>query len=73
MTTKKKAARLLFQIETQVVDNLENKLREIVELDIEDLSSVITQGFSETVVELRQSVPPALIEEVWSKVQNKID
>jgi len=61
------------RIETQVVDNLENKLREIVELDIEDLSSVITQGFSETVVELRQSVPPALIEEVWSKVQNKID
>ena len=61
------------RIETQVVDNLENKLREIVELDIEDLSSVITQGFSETLVELQQSVPPALIEEVWSKVQNKID
>ena len=61
------------RIETQVVDNLENKLREIVELDIEDLSSVITQGFSETQVELQQSVPPALIEEVWSKVQNKID
>lgn len=61
------------RIETQVVDNLENKLREIVELDIEDLSSVITQGFSETLVELQQSVPPSLIEEVWSKVQNKID
>ncbi len=61
------------RIETQVVDNLENKLREIVEIDIEDLSSVITQGFSETIVELQQSVPPALIEEVWSKVQNKID
>ena len=61
------------RIETQVVDNLENKLREIVELDIEDLSSVITQGFSETLVELQQSVSPALIEEVWSKVQNKID
>ena len=26
------------RIETQVVDNLENKLREIVELDIEDLA-----------------------------------
>ena len=61
------------RIETQVVDNLENKLREIVELDIEDLASVITQGFSETLVELQQSVPPSLIEEVWSKVQNKID
>lgn len=61
------------RIETQVVDNLENKLREIVELDIEDLSSVITQGFSETLVELQQNVPPSLIEEVWSKVQNKID
>jgi multidrug efflux pump subunit AcrB len=61
------------RIETQVVDNLENKLREIVEIDIEDLSSAITQGFSETIVELQQSVPPALIEEVWSKVQNKID
>ena len=61
------------RIETQVVNNLENKLREIVELDIEDLSSVITQGFSETLVELQQNVPPSLIEEVWSKVQNKID
>ena len=61
------------RIETQVVDNLENKLREIVEIDIEDLESVITQGFSETIVELQQNVPPALIEEVWSKVQNKID
>ena len=61
------------RIETQVVDNLENKLREIVELDIEDLSSVNTQGFSETLVELQQNVPPLLIEEVWSKVQNKID
>lgn len=60
------------RIETQVVDNLENKLREIVELD-EHLSSAITQGFSETLVELQQSVSPALIEEVWSKVQNKID
>ena len=60
------------RIETQVVDNLENKLREIVELD-EHLSSAITQGFSETQVELQQSVSPALIEEVWSKVQNKID
>ena len=61
------------RIETQIVDNLENKLREIVEIDIEDLESIITQGFSETIVELQQSVPPALIEEVWSKVQNKID
>ena len=60
------------RIETQVVDNLENKLRENVELD-EHLSSAITQGFSETQVELQQSVSPALIEEVWSKVQNKID
>ena len=27
------------RIETQIVDNLENKLREIVEIDIEDLES----------------------------------
>ncbi len=52
------------RIETQIVDNLENKLREIVEIDIEDLESIITQGFSETIVELQQSVPPALIEQV---------
>jgi len=61
------------RIETQIVNNLEVKLREIVELDIKDLESVITQGFSETIIELQQSVPPSLIEETWSKVQNKID
>lgn len=46
------------RIETQVVDNLENKLREIVELDIEDLSSVITQGFSETLVSYSKAFHP---------------
>ena len=34
---------------------------------------MITQGFSETVVELEQSVPPKLIEETWSRIQGKLD
>ena len=59
------------RIETQIVNDLEIKLREIVEID--QLDSVITQGFSETVVELEQSVPPKLIEETWSRIQGKLD
>ena len=59
------------RIETQVINDLEVKLREIVEIDV--LESTITQGFSRTLVELEQSVPPKLIEETWSRVQGKID
>ena len=59
------------RIETQVINDLEAKLREIVEID--ELESIITQGFSNTTVELEQSVPPRLIEETWSRVQGKID
>ena len=59
------------RIETQVINDLEAKLREIVEID--ELESIITQGFSNTLVELEQSVPPRLIEETWSRVQGKID
>ena len=59
------------RLETQVINDLEVKLREIVEIDV--LESNITQGFSRTLVELEQSVPPRLIEETWSRVQGKID
>jgi len=59
------------RIETQVINDLEAKLREIVEIDV--LESTITQGFSNTLVELEQSVPPKLIEETWSRIQGKID
>ena len=59
------------RLETQVINDLEIKLREIVEIDV--LESTITQGFSRTLVELEQSVPPKLIEETWSRVQGKID
>ena len=59
------------RIETQVINDLEAKLREIVEID--ELETIITQGFSNTLVELEQSVPPRLIEETWSRVQGKID
>ena len=59
------------RIETQVINDLEAKLREIVEIDV--LESTITQGFSNTLVELEQSVPPRLIEETWSRIQGKID
>ena len=55
------------RLETQVINDLEIKLREIVEIDV--LESTITQGFSRTLVELEQSVPPKLIEETCSRVQ----
>ena len=59
------------RIETEIVNALEIKLREVEEID--ELESIITQGFSTIVVELNQSVPPALIEETWSKVQDKLN
>jgi multidrug efflux pump subunit AcrB len=59
------------RIETEIVNGLEIKLREVEEID--ELESIITQGFSTIVVELNQSVPPMLIEETWSKVQDKLN
>ena len=59
------------RIETEIVNDLEVKLREVEE--ILELESIITQGFSTIVVELNQSVPPMLIEETWSKVQDKLN
>jgi len=59
------------RIETEIVNDLEIKLREVEE--IYELESIITQGFSTIVVELNQSVPPILIEETWSKVQDKLN
>ena len=58
------------RIETEIVNDLEIKLREVEEID--ELESIITQGFSTIVVELNQSVHPTLIEETWSKVQDKL-
>ena len=59
------------RIETEIVNDLEIKLREVEE--ILELESIITQGFSTIVVELNQSVSPMLIEETWSKVQDKLN
>ena len=59
------------RIETQVINELEIKLREVVE--IEELRSMISQGYSKTLVELAQSVPPDLIDQTWSKIQDKLD
>ena len=59
------------RIETEIVNDLEIKLREVEE--ILELESIITQGFSTIVVELNQSVPPMLIEETWSKVKDKLN
>ena len=59
------------RIETQVISELEIKLREVVE--IEELRSMISQGYSKTLVELAQSVPPDLIDQTWSKIQDKLD
>jgi len=59
------------RIETEVINGLELKLRELVEID--DIESVITQGFGTIVIELEQTVPGHLIEQTWSMVQNKLD
>ncbi len=59
------------RIETQVVNDLEIKLREIVEID--ELDSIISQGYSKSHIELEDSVPPAKIEETWSRIQDKVD
>ena len=59
------------RIETEAINELELKLREVVE--IRELTSIITQGFGNVLVELEQSVPIDLIEQTWSMVQNKLD
>ena len=59
------------RIETQVTEILEIKLREIVEID--ELDSIISQGYSKTHIELEESVPLDKIEETWSRIQGKLD
>ncbi|MFL2690120.1 MAG: efflux RND transporter permease subunit [Gammaproteobacteria bacterium] len=59
------------RVETQVVTDLEIKLREVVE--IRELRSNITQGYGRLGIELEQSVTPDLIDQTWSKIQNKMD
>ena len=58
------------RIETQVINELEIKLREVVE--ILELETIISHGYATIIVELQQSVSPDLIEETWSKVQDKL-
>ena len=59
------------RIETHVINDLVIKLREIVEID--ELDSIISQGYSKTHIELEDSVPPDKIEETWSRIQGKLD
>ena len=59
------------RIETQVINDLEIKLREIVEID--QLDSIISQGYSKTHIELEESVTFEKIEETWSRIQGKVD
>ena len=58
------------RIETQIVNELEIKLREVEE--IEELESFISQGYATISVELQDSVHPDLIEQTWSMVQDKL-
>ena len=59
------------RIETQIINDLEIKLREIVE--IKDLDSIISQGYSKSHIELEDSVSRDKIEETWSRIQGKLD
>ena len=59
------------RIETQVLEPLEAKLREVYE--VRRLVSSASDGFSITLVELKEDVDPLLIEDTWSEVQDKID
>ena len=59
------------RIETQILEPMEAKLREVYELN--EIISFASQGFGTTVLEIKDSVSPALIEQVWSEVQDKLD
>ena len=59
------------RIETQILEPLETKLREVYELD--EIISFASQGFSTTVLAIKDEVSPSLIEQVWSEVQDKMD
>ena len=59
------------RINTQILDPLEAKLREVQEID--EIQSVAAEGFASTAIELKDDVPQELIEQVWSEVQDKID
>ena len=58
------------RIETQIVNELEIKLREVEE--IKELDSIISQGYASITVELEHSIHPDLIEQTWSMVQDKL-
>ena len=60
------------RIETQVLEPLEAKLREVYELD--EIRSFSQQGFATTVMAIKDEVAAGpLIEQVWSQVQDKLD
>ncbi len=59
------------RIETQILEPLEAKLREVYELD--EIISFASQGFATTVLAIKDEVPPSQIEQVWSEVQDKMD
>ena len=59
------------RIETQILEPMEAKVREIYELD--EIISFASQGFGTTVLEIKDEVTPDLIEQVWSEVQDKLD
>ena len=59
------------RIESQILEPLEAKLREVFEFD--EIISFASQGFSTTVLAIKDEVPPSLIEQVWSETQDKID
>ena len=59
------------RIETQILEPMEAKLREVYELN--EIISFASQGFGTTVLEVKDDVSPSLIEQVWSEVQDKLD
>ena len=59
------------RVETQILEPMEAKLREVYELN--EIISFASQGFGTTVLEIKDDVSPSLIEQVWSEVQDKLD
>ena len=59
------------RIESQILEPLEAKLREVFEFD--EIISFASQGFSTTVLAIKDEDPPSLIEQVWTETQDKID
>lgn len=58
------------RMESLVSERIETALREVPEID--ELSSTSKAGLSQVSVELADSVPPGLVDAIWSEIRDKL-